>query len=295
MRLPFLKQLGQITRATVFPMDLAGTKQSFVLIYAIRLFFLVGRRLWHDKCPRQAAALAYQTFLSMIPLLILAVAFASTLQLDTYMGDATTFLKDYLLPDAAAEMGQRIENLVGSKQPRALGFVGAISLLAVALALVFTIEQVVNEIFRCKKNRNLPLRAILSISLIATAPVAIGFSVYYSGKLLFFVPSTVSLLLPLAFSVVVLFLCYWLLPHRKIQKRHSLISAIVVGVFLELMKLGFAFYASYLGETLSYVYGTMAILPLFMVWIYLTWLIFLFGAELNAALHEVKRYDRFDE
>ena len=58
--------------------------------------------------------------------------------------------------------------------------------------------------------------------------------------------------------------------------------------------MGFALYARHLGVTLSYVYGTMAILPLFMIWVYLAWIIFLFGAELNAALHEVKRHDTFE-
>jgi membrane protein len=70
---------------------------------------------------------------------------------------------------------------------------------------------------------------------------------------------------------------------------------VIAGVMLEIVKLGFALYARHLGATLSYIYGTVAILPLFMIWIYLAWLIFLFGAELNAALHEVKRHDRFTD
>ena len=98
-----------------------------------------------------------------------------------------------------------------------------------------------------------------------------------------------------ACMVMGLFLAYWLLPHRKIKIRHSLISAVIAGAMFEVIKMGFAFYAKYLGFTLSYVYGTMAILPLFMIWIYMAWLIFLFGAELNAALHEVQRHDLFDQ
>jgi membrane protein len=95
------------------------------------------------------------------------------------------------------------------------------------------------------------------------------------------------------FTVLTLLLCYWLLPHTKVRVRYAAISATVAGVFFEALKIGFALYAKYLGVTLSYVYGTLTILPLFMVWVYLAWLIFLFGAELNAALHEVRRYDRF--
>ena len=68
----------------------------------------------------------------------------------------------------------------------------------------------------------------------------------------------------------------------------------IIAKVTEMFKIGFAIYARHLGQTLSYVYGTFAILPLFMVWMYMAWLIFLFGAELNAAFHEVKRHDRFD-
>ena len=58
-----------MARATVFPADWEDSRRRFVLVYLIRLLSLVGSRLWRDRCPRQAAALAYQTVLSLVPLL----------------------------------------------------------------------------------------------------------------------------------------------------------------------------------------------------------------------------------
>jgi membrane protein len=285
--------LGDVARSTVFPRDMVSSRPSFVLVYFIRLMFLVGRRLWHDRCPRQAAALSYQTFLSLIPVLAIALAVASTLDLDPIIEKAMAYLQAQLLPEAAADVGMRIRDLVSSIKPKTLTIVGTGTLVLISLSLLFSVEQVTNEIFRCDVARRIWLRVITSLLLLMLAPLAIGLSMYYTTRL-FFLPRVATAMFPLLFTVVALFLAYWLLPHRKIQIRHSLISAFVAGSMFEAVKMGFAMYARYLGGTMSYLYGTMAILPLFMIWVYLAWLIFLFGAELNAALHEVRRHDRFE-
>ncbi|MBN2714276.1 MAG: YihY/virulence factor BrkB family protein [Deltaproteobacteria bacterium] len=294
MKFTLLKYLTFVTRETMFPVDLANSRRQFIIIYALRLFFLVGRRLWADKCPRQAAALAYQTFLSLVPLMFLGVAATSLFDVDLHVEEMVRFFETYLVPSAAATVAQYVRDTAASIRPGALGIVGGTTFLGVAVALFFTVEQVVNEIFRCKHSRKLWIRALLSILLIVTVPAAFGVSLYYSGKLLFFVADGIQPFLPSALIGVTLFFSYWLLPHRKTQKRFAVVTAIVVDIALELLKWGFALYARYMGDTLSYVYGTMAILPMFLVWIYLMWLTFLFGAELNAALHEVREYSRFE-
>ena len=294
MKFSIFKYFANITRETMFPVDLASSKREFIFIYAVRLFFLVGRRLWADKCPRQAAALAYQTFLALVPLMFLGVAATTFFEVDLHVEEVIHFFETYLVPSAAATVAQYVRDTAASIRPGALGIVGATTFLFVAVALFFTVEQVMNEIFRCKRGRRFWIRASISILLIILVPAAFGISLYYSGRLLFFVSDAVPTIMPSVFIGVTLFFSYWLLPHRKTQKRFAVVTAVVVGVALELLKWGFGLYAKYMGGTLSYVYGTMAILPMFLVWIYLIWLVFLFGAELNAALHEVKYYSRFD-
>jgi len=295
MRFRLFTFLTTVTRETMFPVDLANSRREFIVIYAVRLFFLVGKRLWDDKCPRQAAALAYQTFLSLVPLMFLGLAATSFFELDVHVEEVVQFIDTYLVPSAAANVAQYIRDTAASIRPGALGMVGGVAFLGVAIALFFTVEQVMNEIFRCQRGRRLWTRALISVLLIVTVPSAFGVSLYYSGKILFFMSGVVQTVLPSILIAVTLFFSYWLLPHRKTLKRHAIISAVMVDVALELMKWGFALYATYMGDTLSYVYGTMAILPMFLVWIYLMWLVFLFGAELNAALHEVKYYSRFEQ
>ncbi|MCP4600626.1 MAG: YihY family inner membrane protein [Proteobacteria bacterium] len=287
------RRLGDIARATVFPVDQVVSKRRFFIIYFVRLFFLVGRRLWRDNCPRQSAALAFQTMLSLVPLLAVAVAVASTFELDIYQERMTSFLEIHLVPESAGEVGRRIVELANGVRSKTFGIAGGATLVFLAMTLLFNVEQSVNYIFRCAKPRRLWTRILAAFMLLIGAPLTFGLSLYFTGDLLT-LPHFLNAGLPLFFTFLSLFLCYWLLPHTEIRIRHAFISALATGVIFEAFKIGFAFYAKHLGVTISYVYGTFAILPLFMLWIYVAWLIFLFGAELNAALHEVKRHDRFD-
>lgn len=287
-----LGRLSDIARATAFPREYASSKRQFVLIYFIRLCFLVGRRLWYDKCPRMSAALSFQTMLSLLPLAVVVIAVASTFELKVYERQLDAFLTANLLPHAATAIGHQVLEMAKDIQPGTLGLVGGITLVFIAMSLLFTIEEVMNDIFRCARSRPLTRRVFTALVLLIGAPIAFAMSLYFTGNLLF-LPKMVNAALPLLFTILSLFLCYWLLPHTKISIGLSLISAIVAGIILEAVKIGFAFYAKHIGVTISYVYGAFAILPLFMVWTYLAWLIFLFGAEFNAALHEVPHHARF--
>jgi len=292
-KLSIFRGINDVARATVFPIDKASSKRLFVLIYLTRLFYLVGQRLWHDNCPRQAAALAYQTMLSIVPLLAVVVSIITSLNLDDYHKIIMEFISAHLMPDSANSISHLIIKLANSVNLKTIGVFGGLVLLILSLVLLFIIENAINEIFRLKKSRPLWERLLIALTLLVLGPLGVGLSLYYTGKLLI-LPQFISALKPLMFSFIPLFLCYYLIPYTKMQIKLTAVAALSTGIMLEILKIGFAFYVSQLGNTLSYLYGTFALLPLAMVWIYLIWLIFLFGAELNAGLHEVKRYDRFD-
>ncbi|MFO8070841.1 MAG: YihY/virulence factor BrkB family protein [Polyangia bacterium] len=291
-RCRLFEQFGEMARATVFPEGIVSSRRQFVLVFAIRLLFLVGRRLWRDQMPRQAAALAFQTLLSLVPLLAVVLSVASTLELDWLRERMLGYLQAQLLPEAASEVGRYVTDLARGIRPRTLGVIGVATLVAISVTMLFNIEVALNDVFRAARGRRLWLRVTAALVVLIGAPLAFGLSLYFSGKLLV-LTGFASAWLPLLLTTAALFLCYWRLPHTPTMIRHSLVAAVVAGVGLELLKYGFALYARHLAVTVSAIYGTLAILPLFMLWIYLAWLLFLFGAELSAALHEVGRHDRF--
>jgi membrane protein len=215
------------------------------------------------------------------------------MHLDQYQTYLTHFAAEHLMPAASVTVTDFIIEAAEGVKIRAMGIVGAVGLVALAVMLLLTIERSINEIFRCPRQRNFFKRLFGALLLLALGPLAAGLSIYYSGRLVI-LPGTFSFIRPLLPTVFGLFVFYWLVPNTRIRTRHALVAAFVTGVLLEGLKVGFAFYVTQIGDTLSYLYGTFSIFPLAMVWIYLSWIIFLFGAELNAALHEVKRHDRFE-
>jgi membrane protein len=284
---------GHVARATVFPTDLVDSKRRFVLIYAVRLVFLVGKRLWQDNCPRQAGALAYQTMLSLVPLLAVSVSVMSWLNLVEYQDQLNKIAASYLVPNAADAVGKYIIDSATGVRIRALGIAGGIGLIALAVTLLLTIERAVNEIFRCNKARPMWRRILTALVLLIVGPAALALSAYFTGQVLV-LPGFLRVLQPLAVSVPTLLICYTMIPQTRIQLKFSLPAAVIASILLEALKLGFAFYVRHLGANLSYIYGTFAILPLAMIWIYVSWLIFLFGAEISASLHEVAHHGRFE-
>ena len=232
--------------------------------------------------------------LSIVPLAAVAVAVASTFDLEIYRERLTTFLQGHLVPEMAGEVSYKILELAQGIRPGALGMVGGSMLVLVSMTLLINIEQVLNEIYRCTTPRPMLTRAITAFFILILAPPTFGLSLYFTKDLLV-LPGFLTAALPLFFTVITLLLCYWLLPRGKIQLRFSLTAAVLAGIIFEAFKIGFAMYVRYLGLSLSYIYGTFAILPLFMIWVYCAWLIFLFGAEISAALHEVKSHDSFNK
>lgn len=286
------RSVKEVVKATAFPRDRADSKRRFILIFLTRLFFFVGVRLWKDNCPRQAAALSYQTVISLVPLLAAALATTTWLNLGAFQDHLIAFASTHLMPRSAESVGTYIIESAKSVRLHAIGVAGGLSVLVFSVVLLFTIESTVNEIFRCTRKRPLWARLLVVLLLLVLGPPALGLSLYFTGRLVFFSYLT-GWLMPLVFTLIPILFIYWLVPRTPIRFRNALIASVTTGILLEGLKIGFAFYVSHVGQTLSYLYGTVAILPLAMVWIYLNWLIFLFGAELSAALHEVKRRDQF--
>jgi membrane protein len=285
----YLRRVFELARTSTLPMHEVGSRLELFVIYALRLAWLVWGRLWKDDCQQKAAALAYQTVLSLVPLLAVIASIASALRLEEWFAALTEYLEWHLLPSAAASVGSEISRLVYAVKPSTLGIVGGVGLLVLAVNLLVNVEREVNAVYRCDCSRGLLVRIGLSVAVLILAPPTLGLSLYLTGKLMVLSGmSLVQALLPLLLTVGGLFLCYWLLPGSQVRLNIAGWSALVAGILFEALKLGFAFYARHLGQTLSYIYGALAILPLFMVWVYLCWLVFLFGAELGAALHEVK-------
>ena len=158
---------------------------------------------------------------------------------------------------------------------------------------MYTIERTFNSIWRVRKARRAGRRLVMYIAILAIGPILIGLSlsitsyvVSVSLGLAAGVPGAGEAILwiaPLLLTVAAFALLYVAVPETAVEPVHALVGGAVAGVLFELMKRGFAFYVSQV-PTYTMVYGAFATVPLFLLWIYLSWVVTALGAVVAALL-----------
>jgi len=177
-----------------------------------------------------------------------------------------------------------------------IGVVGVVLLVWAALALIITVERCFNTIYNCPQGRSWRLRVPIYWAVLTLGPVLLAGGAYAAEKLIGMttgVPLLGALanfaggFTSLATTWALLFLMYTLIPTTVVHKRPAAIGALVAALLWELGKIGFRLYVT---KTLPFsaLYGSLGLVPLFLLWVYLTWLMILFGLELTYTLQMMK-------
>ncbi len=180
-----------------------------------------------------------------------------------------------------------------------VGPVGVLLLIWSVLAMLTTIERSLNRIFGAVRSRSLGRRVLLYWSVVTLGPVVLMAAVYLGGRLteasqnvpgLPWLLAGLGWLQPVIVGVLLLAALYKLMPNTTVAFRAAVGGAIVaVGLWVVAMW-GFAVYVRQLAGTS--LYGTLGLLPLFLIWLNLSWLIFLFGAELAHTAVNLERMQK---
>ena len=207
-----------------------------------------------------------------------------------------------MLPDAYASVMLRYLNEFVSKAGR-LTALGLTFLFLTALAMVFTVDRVLNDIWRVRSGRPLLQRLLIYWALLTLGPVVIAASLSASSYLLSSshgwtgrVPGLLGELLdyaPVLISGLAFAALYVIVPVRRVLWRDALVGGFVAALFGQLMKTGFGWYLQ--TGTLTGIYGAFAVAPLFLLWAYLTWYAILFGAAIAATLPQLRMTRFADE
>jgi len=251
------------------------------------------RRFDEARCVQIASSLTYTTLLSLVPLMVIALAVISAFPVFT---DLMTQLKIFLLTNMVPEVAGTIITVYMpqfSAQASHLTAAGIAALAVTALMLMLTIEHSFNLIWRVQTPRPLLQRFLSYWVTLTLGPLSVGASLsltsYLVSSSLGYVASIPTLggvmlkIVPLLITTLVFSLLYLVVPNRYVPLRHALIGGMVTGVGLELMNRGFAAYI--LGfSSYTLVYGAFASLPVFLLWIYLSWLVIVSGAVVAASL-----------
>jgi membrane protein len=266
----------------------------------IEVFVLTARSVYQEEITLRAAALTYNTMLSLVPLLAVGFAlFKAFGGLQKLEGPLRQLVVENLAVGRAQEVGAWLDTFIAKINAGAIAGVGVLVLFYSAVALLTNIEGSFNRIWGIQRGRSLVTRFFTYWGLITLSPPLIGLSVSITAQLQSSAFATavvtwlpwgigklvIGLLSALA-TCLAFVLSYVIVPNTKVRFRAALLGGIVAGLLWNVSKA--AFIAVTAGSIkYSAVYGALGVLPLLMIWIYLSWVIVLFGATYTYANQSV--------
>jgi membrane protein len=262
-----------------------------------RFIVHVMRRFDDDRCLQLASSLTYTTLLSLVPLITVALTLISAFPgFREFTGHVDQFLSENVLPEEISDVITRYIQEFTEKAARltALGIAG---LALTSFLLMYTIERAFNAIWRVRRGRPLAQRILMYWGNLTLGPALIGASLTMTTYVLSrslgwvegapWVGDTALRLVPPLFTIAAFTLLYYIVPSRPVEPRHAFIGGLVAGVAFELMKRGFALFIA-LTPTYTIVYGAFATIPVFLVWIYASWVVTALGAVVTALLPDYR-------
>jgi membrane protein len=259
---------------------------------SLRILYAIIRDIISGQLSMRAMSLVYTTLLSMVPLL--AVSF-SVLKAFGVHNEVRPLVYNFLAPlgEKGVEVGDKMMGFVENIQVGVLGAIGLALLLFTVVSLLQKIERSFNYIWRIERPRRLTRRFSDYLSVILVGPVLVFTAIAITAsvktavlmqagdvKILSDGVEFVGKLAPYLLIIAAFTFVYIFMPNTKVRFAPALIGAIVAGILWE--SLGWLF-ASFVVSSTNYaaIYSSLAILILFMLWIYLGWVILLVGVEVS--------------
>ncbi len=268
--------------------DLVQTLQTWPWLDTLRT---LRARFREDRLGLTASSLTFTTLISLVPLLTVMLAVFSAFPMFASFQDA---LQKYLLqtlvpPDIASQVLRALNQFAA--KAKGVGSVGLVFLFLAALALMLTIDRTLNGIWRVRSPRPIAQRVLVYWAAATLGPLALGVSLSLtsyalsaSKGLVAVLPGGVALLLNavefllLAAAFVGLF---HYVPNTHVRWRHALAGGAFSAIGIELAKRLLGWYLQAV-PTYTVIYGALAAVPIFLIWIYVVWVIVLLGAVIAA-------------
>ncbi|HPD17320.1 MAG TPA: YhjD/YihY/BrkB family envelope integrity protein [Planctomycetota bacterium] len=298
-----LKRVREFLSVGIWRERPASTRARAAALRSAQVLVLAVREFLANRCLVHATALAYTTLLSLVPLLALAFALAKGFGVERQIRP----LVDTWLAANQEEVGEKltgfIEQTIQYVQHTKVGVMGGIGLLLLVWATIRvmgTIEKSFNEIWRVSRSRTLARKFTDYISVLVVSPVLLvaatsagaairSTAVVRSALSWWLVARLVEWSLVLIPTWVAFAAAYVFLPNTRVRFRCALAGGIVAGTAWQV---AFWAYTTFQVGMAKYnaIYGTFAALPVLMVWLYLSWAVILFGAQVSWAAQNAGRH-----
>lgn len=260
-------------------------------LHTLKSFLIFLRhRAKNDTILRVASSLSYTSLIAIVPLFAIALAIFSAFPMFSEVrAQVQEFLFHSLAQDIEQDMAQYFNSFIGATAQ--LTTIGVVGIAVTAVMLLSTIEDSLNFIFKVNKPRRFATKITLYWTIITLGPLLLGAAFSLRGYLFAvqnYIPANIQIIGQITPSLITLiFLAgvYVLVPNKKVRISNALIGALVSVILFAFLRKGFAYFIIK-SATYKTLYGAMAILPIFLVWMYLAWAVVIFGAVVTAAIQE---------
>lgn len=266
-------------------------KSNFLFFFKL-LFY----RFKQNKLGIYSGYLTYSTVLSIVPSIMIVFSVFTLLPIfDEVTHQLKEFVYDNFAPNAGNLVQEYLELFV--ENSKKMGIVSIIGLIAVAVMLMSSIDNALNEIWHNTKTRPLLLSVAIYLAVLVIAPILAGGSLILSSYILslemFDIQGVFSLkhhlfkLMPFFMIWFTFSMVYTLVPNTTVKFKHSLIGGLIAGLFFTLGKSIFIWYITTF-PSYQAIYGVLATIPIMIVWIHLSWKVVLVGGQIASVLKDIE-------
>ncbi len=294
--------MGWVQRLTAYVLsEVQGSRPARLAQTATQVLYHVGRKSWDDHFTRRAAALSFFTLLNLFPLaaLILFILSHSLLVQSNVEAIESALVEQLVTPAAQQVVMDLFDSLSKNLSVLSKGVSGVVALAVLLLlgsSLILLVERSLNEIWRSPggSGGSFLARVALLWMGVTLLPLLVAASFALSAHFKKGMPHfywTAHYLLPYLVTFAAFFALYWFIPRVRLGFRAVAFSALLGAAFWEAAKQGLSAYVRVIfsQSAVEKLYGSLALFPIGMVWIYYSWVIVLFGAELAYVLHHRHR------
>jgi len=258
---------------------------------------LLFSRFMANNSLLSAASMTYTTLLSLVPLMAVSLAVFSVFPIaDQVQADIQKFVFENFVPASGDVLQSYFDQFTGAAAK--MTGTSFIFLIVVAIMLMASVDRAFNTIWRVKRKRGLMKMFMVYWSVLSLTPLLIALSIAVTSYLISLpllsdagnVVNVRKILVvaPVVVSALAFSLLYAVIPNRVVPVKHALAGGLLASILFEIAKRAFGFYVTTF-PTYEAIYGALATVPIFLVWLYICWLVTLLGAEFTYCLSIYKR------
>ncbi|MEG9499523.1 virulence factor BrkB family protein [Mannheimia indoligenes] len=277
-----------------------------MLKWILEFLKLLAKRYTENNIAISAGYLTYSTMLAIVPSIIVLFSIFTFFPVFYEASEMLkAFIYDNFAPNASEMVSEYLELFVNNAKK--MGLVSIIGLFVVALMLIKSIDEALNTIWHNNKSRPMWFSFLLYFLILIFGPLIAGASIaittYITSLAVFNGSGALSLgqhlleLMPFLLIWLLFTLVYKFIPVTKVKFKHAAIGALLAAFFFTLGKQAFIWYITVF-PSYQAIYGALAVLPIMLLWIQLSWQVVLLGGQFAAILKEMEEnkdiYDRIN-